>query len=82
MLDGDFAIRTSAWSGPGGVVRAPLGTVLGFGNAGTAPATLQLLISSEGGHEDNFRGLAAILAERALPDTAAISAPRKRFDMV
>lgn len=85
VLDGEFTIRAGTWSGPvgpGGVVRVPPGTVHSFGNPGTAPATLLLLISPAGVHEDYFRELAGILAESGPPDTAAIAALRERYDTV
>ncbi len=83
VLDGEFAIRVgerSSQVGPGGVVRVPPGTVHGFGNPGNAPATLLLLISPAGIHEEYFRELAAVLATPGAPDTAAIAELRKRYD--
>jgi len=83
VLDGEFAIRAGEWSGsvgPGGVVRVPPGMVHGFGNPGSAPATLLLLISPAGVHEGYFRELAAILAKPGAPDTAAIGTLRARYD--
>ncbi len=83
ILDGEFDIRAGERSsrvGPGAVVRVPPGTVHGFGNPGKAPATLLLLISPAGVHEEYFRELAAVLATPGAPDTAAIAELRKRYD--
>ncbi len=85
VLDGEFDLRAGEWSsrvGAGSVVRVPPGTVHGFGNPGKAPATLLLLISPAGVHEDYFRELAAILATPGPPDTAAIAELRQRYDTV
>ena len=62
--------------------RVPPGTAHGFGNAGSAPATLLLIISPAGVHEEYFRELAAILARPGAPDTAAIADLRQRDDTV
>ena len=83
VLDGEFVLRAGEWSGrvgPGGVVRVPPGMVHGFANPGSAPATLLLLISPAGVHEEYFRELAAILAKPGAPDAAAIGALRARYD--
>jgi mannose-6-phosphate isomerase-like protein (cupin superfamily) len=83
VLDGEFAIRAGERServGPGGVVRVPPGMVHGFGNPGKAPATLLLIISPAGVHEEYFRELATILAKPGPPDSAAIGALRARYD--
>jgi quercetin dioxygenase-like cupin family protein len=83
VLDGEFAIRAGDRTervGPGGVVRVPPGMVHGFGNPGSATATLLLIISPAGVHEDYFRELAAILAQPGAPDAAAIGALRARYD--
>ncbi len=83
VLDGEFAIRAGERTeqvGPGGVVRVPPGMVHGFGNPGKAPATLLLIISPAGVHEEYFRELATILAKPGPPDTAAIAALRAQYD--
>jgi mannose-6-phosphate isomerase-like protein (cupin superfamily) len=83
VLDGEFVIHAGERTervGPGGVVRVPPGLVHGFGNPGSAPATLLLIISPAGVHEGYFRELAAILAEPGAPDAAAIGALRARYD--
>jgi len=83
VLDGEFTIRAGERTervGPGGVVRVPPGMVHGFGNPGSAPATLLLLISPAGVHEAYFRELAAILATPGAPDAAAIGELRARYD--
>lgn len=83
VLDGEFAIRAGERTervGPGGVVRVPPGMVHGFGNPGSAPATLLLIISPAGVHEEYFRELAAILAKPGQPDATAIGELRARYD--
>lgn len=85
VLEGELAIRSGDWTGragPGSFVRVPPGTAHGFGNPGHAPATLLLIISPAGLHEDYFRELAAILAKPGAPDTAAIGDLRRRYDTV
>lgn len=83
VIDGKITIRAGEWSGqigPGGLVRVPPGTPHGFGNAGSAPATLLLIISPAGIHEEYFRELAAILAHPGSPDSGAIRELRDRYD--
>jgi len=83
VVDGEFAIHAGERTervGPGGVVRVPPGLVHSFGNPGSAPATLLLLISPAGVHEAYFRELAAILATPGAPDAAAIGELRARYD--
>ena len=83
VLDGEFAIRAGDRTEQvrsGGLVRVPPGMVHGFANPGSAPATLMLIISPAGVHEEYFRELAAILAQPGPPDTAAIGALRARYD--
>jgi hypothetical protein len=73
------------WSGrvgPGGFLRVPPGSAQGFGNPGSAPATLVLIISPAGVHEEYFRDLAMILANPGPPDAAAIADLRRRYDTV
>ena len=85
VADGDFNLRCGEWAGragPGSFLRVPPGTAHGFGNAGSAPATLLLIISPAGVHEEYFRELAAILAKPGPPDTEAIAALRQRYDTV
>ncbi len=83
VLDGEFTIRAGERServGPGGVVCVPPGMVHGFQNPGQAPATLLLIISPAGVHEDYFRELATVLAKPGAPDAAAIGDLRARYD--
>lgn len=83
VVDGEITIRAGEWSsrvGPGSFVRVPPRTPHGFGNPGTAPATLLLLISPAGVHEEYFRELAAVLATPGPPDTPAIAELRQRYD--
>lgn len=85
VIDGDFNFRVGDWSGRvgrGHVVRIPPHVPHGFGNAGAAPATVLVLISPAGVHEDYFRELSAILAVPGPPDAAAIAALRERYDTV
>ena len=85
VIDGEFNFRVGDWSGrvgPGHVVRVPPRVPHGFGNAGTAPATVLVLISPAGVHEGYFRELGAILAVPGPPDGAAIAALRERYDTV
>ena len=85
VVDGEFNLRCGEWSGraaPGSFVRVPPGMAHGFGNLGGAPATLLLMISPAGVHEEYFRELAAILARPGAPDTAAIGDLRQRYDTV
>jgi mannose-6-phosphate isomerase-like protein (cupin superfamily) len=85
VLSGEVASRAGAWSGrvgPGSCVRVPPGLAHGFGNPGSAPATLLLIISPAGVHEDYFRELSAILSQPGAPDTAAIAQLRARYDTV
>lgn len=85
VLDGEFNIRAGEWTsriGAGTFVRVPPNTAHGFGNPGSAPATLLLIISPAGVHEDYFRELAAILAKPGPPDAAAIAELRQRYDTV
>ena len=85
VVDGEFHLRAGDWAGragPGSFVRVPPGTAHGLGNPGTAPATLLLIISPAGVHEEYFRELAAILAKPGPPDTAAIADLRQRYDTV
>lgn len=84
-VDGEFTIRAGGWSGrvgPGSFVRVPPSTAHGFGNFGSAPATLLLIISPAGVHEEYFRDLAAILVKPGPPDATEIAALRKRYDTV
>jgi hypothetical protein len=60
----------------------PPGTAHGFGNAGSAPATLLLIISPASVHEEYVRELAVILANPGPPDTVAIADLRRRYDTV
>ncbi len=53
-----------------------------FGNPGSAPATLLVIISPAAVHEDYFPELAATLAKPGPPDTAAIADLRQRYDTV
>lgn len=83
VLDGEFTIRAGDQTnrvGPGSFVRVPPRLAHGFGNPGAAPATLLLIISPAGVHEDYFRDLATILAKPGPPDTAAIAELRQRYD--
>lgn len=73
-------VMEQAYLAPGEGERVSPGMVHGFGNPGSAPATLLLLISPVGVHEEYFRELAAILAKPGAPDTAAIGALRARYD--
>jgi len=85
IVDGEFQIRAGDWSGrvgPGNFVQVPPSIAHGFGNPGTAPATLLLIISPAGVHEEYFRELAVILAKPGPPDTAAIAELRQRYDTV
>jgi quercetin dioxygenase-like cupin family protein len=85
VIDGDFNLRCGEWSGrtgPGSFVRVPPGVAHGFGNPGGAPATLLLIISPAGIHEEYFRELAAILSKPGPPDTAAVGDLRQRYDTV
>jgi quercetin dioxygenase-like cupin family protein len=85
VVDGELALRSGDWTGrvgPGGFLRVPPGAAHGFGNPGNAPATLLLIISPGGVHEEYFRELAAILARPGAPDTAAIADLRRRYDTV
>jgi quercetin dioxygenase-like cupin family protein len=85
VVDGEFNLRSGDWTGqvcPGGFVRVPAGFAHGCGNAGSARATLLLIISPAAGHEEYFRELAAILAKPGSPDTAAIADLRRRYDTV
>jgi quercetin dioxygenase-like cupin family protein len=85
VVDGEFDLRSGEWAGragPGSVLRVPPGTAHGFGNPGSAPATLLLTISPAGVHEEYFRELAAILANPGPPDAAAIADLRQRYDTV
>jgi mannose-6-phosphate isomerase-like protein (cupin superfamily) len=85
VIDGEFDIRAgdrTSRVGSGSFVRVPPSTAHGFGNPGNAPATLLLIISPAGVHEDYFRELAAILARPGPPDTAAIADLRNRYDTV
>jgi hypothetical protein len=63
-------------------VQVPPSTPCGFGNPGSAPATLLLIISPSGVHEEYFRELSGILARPGSPDTEAIGALRVRYDTV
>jgi quercetin dioxygenase-like cupin family protein len=85
VVDGEFNLRCADWTGrvgPGGFLRVPPGSAHGFGNPGGAPATLLLIISPAGVHEEYFRELAVILANPGPPDTAAIADLRRRYDTV
>ena len=85
VVDGEFNLRSGEWAGragQGSYMRVPPGTAHGFGNPGSAPATLLLIISPAGVHEEYFRELAAILANPGPPDTAAIADLRRRYDTV
>lgn len=85
VVDGEFNLRSGDWTGrvgPGSFVRVPPGAAHGFGNPGSAPATLLLIISPAGVHEEYFRELAGILAQPGPPDTAAIGNLRRRYDTV
>lgn len=83
IVDGEFNLRSGEWVGrlsAGGFLRVPPGTPHGFGNPGTGPARLLLIISPAGVHEDYFRELAAILSRPGSPDTEAIADLRRRYD--
>lgn len=83
IIEGEITIRAGEWSGrvgPGSFVRVPPHTAHGFGNPGSAPATLLLIISPAGVHEEYFRELAAILAHPGAPDSGAIAELRNRYD--
>jgi quercetin dioxygenase-like cupin family protein len=83
VVDGEFQLRGGDWNGrvgPGGFVRVPPGSAHGFGNPGSAPATLLLIISPAGVHEDYFRELAQILSKPGAPDVSAIADLRRRYD--
>jgi mannose-6-phosphate isomerase-like protein (cupin superfamily) len=85
IVDGEIDIRAGEWSGrvgPGGFVRVPPGTPHGFGNSGSAPATVLLIISPGGVHDEYFRDLAAILAEPGPPDAQGIAELRNRYDTI
>lgn len=85
VIDGEFNLRCGEWSdrvGPGSFVRVPPGAAHSFGNSGGAPASLLLIISPAGVHEDYFRELAAILAKPGPPDATAIGDLRRRYDTV
>jgi quercetin dioxygenase-like cupin family protein len=85
VVDGELTLRSGDWTGrvgPGGFLRVPPGAAHGFGNPGSAPATMLLIISPGGVHEEYFRELAAILARPGAPDTAAIADLRQRYDTV
>jgi quercetin dioxygenase-like cupin family protein len=85
VVDGEFNLRSGDWTGrvgPGSFLRVPPGSAHGFGNPGSARATLLLIISPAGVHEDYFRELAAILARPGPPDTAAIGDLRRQYDTV
>jgi quercetin dioxygenase-like cupin family protein len=85
VVDGEFNLRSGDWTGragPGTFLKVAPGAAHGFGNPGSAPATLLLIISPAGVHEDYFRELAAILARPGAPDTAAIADLRQRYDTV
>jgi mannose-6-phosphate isomerase-like protein (cupin superfamily) len=85
VVDGEFDLRSGDWTGrvgAGGLVRVPPDTAHGFGNPGSAPATLLVIISPGGAHDEYFRELAAILARPGPPDTAAIAELRRRYDTV
>jgi quercetin dioxygenase-like cupin family protein len=83
VVDGEFNLRSGDWTGragPGTFLRVAPGAPHGFGNPGSAPATLLLIISPAGVHEAYFRELAAILAEPGPPDAAKIADLRQRYD--
>jgi mannose-6-phosphate isomerase-like protein (cupin superfamily) len=83
VVDGEIDIRAGQWSGrvgPGGFVRVPPGTPHGFGNSTSVPATVLLIISPGGVHDEYFRELASILAEPGPPDTEAVGELRNRYD--
>jgi quercetin dioxygenase-like cupin family protein len=85
VVDGEFNLRSGEWSGragPGTFLRVPPGVAHSFGNPGGAPATLLLMISPAGVHEEYFRELSAILARPGPPETAAIADLRRRYDTV
>jgi quercetin dioxygenase-like cupin family protein len=85
VVDGEFKLRCGEWTGragPGSFLRIPPRVAHGFGNLGSAPATLLLIISPAGVHEEYFRELAAILAKPGPPDAAVIGDLRQRYDTV
>ncbi len=73
---GDRTFRAA----PGTFASAPPGVAHGFGNPGTAPATLLITISPAGVHEHYFEELAEILAKPGPPDAAAVAELRRRYD--
>lgn len=85
VLNGEFQIRAGDWSGrvgPGNFVQVPPSVAHGFGNPGTMPATLALIISPADVHEAYFRELAEILSRPGPPDAAVIADLRQRYDTV
>jgi quercetin dioxygenase-like cupin family protein len=83
VVSGEFDIRAGDWSGrvgPGNFVQVPPSVAHGFGNPGSTPATLALVISPAGVHEAYFEELAEILVKPGPPDGAAIAALRQKFD--
>jgi quercetin dioxygenase-like cupin family protein len=85
VIKGEFHIRAGDWAGlvgPGDFVQAPPCTAHGFGNPGTTPATLALIISPANVHEAYFQELADILSRPGPPDAALIADLRQRYDTV
>ena len=83
VVSGEFELRVgdrTFRAGPGTFAAVPPGTAHGFGNPGTALATLLITISPAGVHERYFEELADILVRPGPPDTAAIAELRKRYD--
>jgi quercetin dioxygenase-like cupin family protein len=85
VVKGEFQIRSGDWSGlvgPGNFVQVPPSVAHGFGNPGTEPATLALVISPADVHEAYFEELAEILSRPGRPDPAVIEDLRRRYDTV
>jgi quercetin dioxygenase-like cupin family protein len=85
VIKGEFQIRAGDWSGlvgPGNFVQVPPSVAHGFGNPGTEPAVLALVISPADVHEAYFQELAEILSRPGPPDAAVIADLRRRYDTV
>jgi quercetin dioxygenase-like cupin family protein len=85
VLQGEFLIRAGDRAdlvGPGDFVQVPPNVAHGFGNSGSTPATLALVISPAAVHEAYFEELAQILARPGPPDAELIADLRRRYDTV